>query len=127
MVVGMFGNFALAPRQGRFDTPNYSAYFSLDDEAMVIELTDDDADEIRDLCGDRLVEVGFDERSESNRTGYCRGIGRQVFHRMNTNHLTGHGANAARLVYERAGRSTFFVQLAAPSAASLILFSFGAR
>jgi hypothetical protein len=35
----------------------------------LLNISDDDADEIRDLCGDRLVEVGFDERSEPNRTG----------------------------------------------------------
>jgi hypothetical protein len=30
MLVAMFGNFPAAPQRGKFDTPNNSAYFSLD-------------------------------------------------------------------------------------------------
>ncbi|MEO7964474.1 MAG: hypothetical protein ABIT38_11275 [Gemmatimonadaceae bacterium] len=35
----------------------------------LLEISVDDADTIRDLCGDRLVEVGFDERYEPNKAG----------------------------------------------------------
>lgn len=34
-----------------------------------LEISDDDANEVRDLCGDRLQEVGFDERYEPNEAG----------------------------------------------------------
>ena len=35
----------------------------------LLNISEEDADEIRDLCGDRLVEVGFDERYEPNKAG----------------------------------------------------------
>ena len=35
-----------------------------------LELSDDDAEEIRDLCGDTLVAIGFDERYEPNKAGW---------------------------------------------------------
>ena len=35
----------------------------------LLDISEDDADEIRDLCGDRLVEVGLDERYEPNKAG----------------------------------------------------------
>ena len=36
---------------------------------VTIECSDDAADEIRDLCGDRLQEVGFDESYNPNEEG----------------------------------------------------------
>ena len=35
----------------------------------LLDISEDDADEIRDLCADRLDEVGFDERYEPNKAG----------------------------------------------------------
>jgi hypothetical protein len=35
-----------------------------------LELSDDDAEEIRDLCGDTLQQIGFDEHYEPNKAGW---------------------------------------------------------
>ena len=35
-----------------------------------LELSDDDAEEIRDLCADTLQQIGFDKRYEPNKAGW---------------------------------------------------------
>jgi hypothetical protein len=35
-----------------------------------LELSEDDADDIRDLCGDTLQQIGFDEHYEPNKAGW---------------------------------------------------------
>ncbi len=39
------------------------------DNAYVLSVSEDDADEIRDCCGDYLQEVGFDEDYRPTETG----------------------------------------------------------